>query len=115
MVTSGKQRYIPTSARKIRRVIDTIRGKHVLEAYKILQFMPYKAAKVVLKKLVETSYNALNHAGLSPEEQVISKIVSDEGPSYRRFRPRAQGRIYRREKQTAHLLIEVTREAKAGV
>ncbi len=110
----AKQKYIIMSPRKLRRVVDTIRGKGVPEAYNILRLMPYEAATVVMKKLIEATSNARVKFGIEdPSELIVSYVVADEGPSYTRFKPRAQGRIYRREKPTSHLTIAVqVKEAK---
>jgi len=104
----AKQKYIIMSPRKLRRVVDVIRGKRVPEAYNILRLMPYEAARVVLKKLIEATSNAQVKFGVDdPEALVVSRAFADEGPSYRRYKPRAQGRIYKREKPTSHLTIAV--------
>jgi large subunit ribosomal protein L22 len=104
----AKQKYIIMSPRKLRRVVDVIRGKRVPEAYDILRLMPYEAARVVLKKLIEAASNAQVKFGIDDLDQlVIHRAMADEGPSYRRFKPRAQGRMYRREKPTSHLVIAV--------
>lgn len=104
----SKQKYIVMSPRKLRRVVDTIRGKNVEEAYNILRLMPYEAARVVMKKLIEAANNAQVKFALDGSEQlIVSRVFADEGPSYRRFKPRAQGRIYRREKPTSHLTLVV--------
>lgn len=107
MEATAKQTYIIMSPRKIRRVINTIRGKRAVEAYNILNLMPYAAAVVVKKKLVEAIHNAHAKFGASSDSLVVSEVFADEGPAYKRFKPRAQGRIYRREKPTSHLTIKV--------
>lgn len=104
----ASQKYIIMSPRKLRRVVNAIRGKRVTEAYNMLRLMPYEAARVVLKKLIEATANARSKFGVEdPTQLVISQAFADEGPSYRRYKPRAQGRIYRREKPTSHLTIAV--------
>ncbi|MBX2859787.1 MAG: 50S ribosomal protein L22 [Vampirovibrio sp.] len=110
MESQAKQKFILMSPRKIRRVINEVRGKKVLDAYNILRFMRYRAAGVVLKKLVDATNNAQVKYGLKPEELVISQIYADEGPAYRRFKPRAQGRVYKREKPTSHLTVCVAKK-----
>lgn len=108
METRAKQTYIIMSVRKMRRVVNVIRGKRVPEAYNILRLMPYEAARVVLKKLIEAASNARVQFGIEdPSMLLVSEAFADEGPSYRRFKPRAQGRIYKREKPTCHLQIKV--------
>ena len=108
MEAQASQKYIIMSPRKIRRVVNVIRGKRVADAYNILRLMPYFAAKVVLKKLIEATANAKVKFGVEdPSDLIVSKAFADEGPAYRRYKPRAQGRIYRREKPTSHLTIAV--------
>lgn len=105
----SKQRYIRMSHRKLRRVANEVRGKDVPEAFQILRFMPYFAAQVLLKHLRTAVANAAVKYGekASPERLMVSSVLVDEGPAYRRFKPRAQGRIYRIEKPTAHVTVEV--------
>lgn len=108
MEAQAKQKYIIMSPRKLRRVVNEIRGKGVPEAYNILRLMPYEAARVVMQKLIEATSNARVKFGVEdPSQLIVSRVMADEGPSYRRFKPRAQGRIYRREKPTSHLTIVV--------
>lgn len=107
LTARAHQRFIVMSPRKIRRVINEIRGKSVLEAYHTLKFMPYAAAPVVLKKLIEATYNARGKYNAAPAQLFVHQISADEGPRYRRFRPRAQGRMYQRKKRTTHLTVEL--------
>ena len=108
MEARSKQRYIVMSPRKIRRVLNEIREKSVVEASEILHFMPYAAARVVEKNLQAAVSNAEQKWQLSPEDLYVSEVYADEGPRYRRFKPRAQGRIYRRAKRTSHLTVVVS-------
>lgn len=102
------QKYIIMSPRKMRRVINQIRGKSVVSAYELLRLMPYEAAKVTLKKLVEAISNAqLKYSVDDVNQMCVSRVFVNEGPVYKRFKPRAQGRIYQRKKQTSHLTIVV--------
>ncbi len=108
METQAKQTFIIMSPRKIRRVINEVRGKRVPEAYNMLRLMPYAAAKVVLKNLINAASNARVQFGIEdPNQLLVSEIYADEGPAYKRFKPRAQGRIYKREKPTSHLTVKV--------
>ncbi len=107
MEATAKQRNIIMSPRKIRRVINTIRGKKVTDAYNILRLMPYAAAKVVLKNLIDATHNARVNFGAQPDQLFVSSVMADGGRTFVRFKPRAQGRIFRREKKTAHLIIKV--------
>jgi large subunit ribosomal protein L22 len=70
--------------------------------------MPYDASKIVLKKLIEATSNAQQKYSIDDASQmIVSRAFVDEGPVYRRFKTRAQGRIYKRKKQTSHLTIVV--------
>lgn len=108
MEARSRQRYIIMSPRKIRRVINQVRGKNVIEASEILQFMPYAAARIVEKNLNAAVANAEQKLNAQPEDLYVSEIFADEGPRYKRFKPRAQGRIYLRMKRTAHLTVTVS-------
>lgn len=107
MEAKSKERYIRMSARKLRRVINEIRGKKVNDALTILKFMPYFAAKVVEKNVINAAANASEKWGALSDNLIVSDIYADEGPTYKRAKPRAQGRIYRILKRTAHLTVEV--------
>lgn len=108
MKSSSKQRNIMTTPRKMRRVINEIRGKNVNEAYVLLKTMPYRASDIVLKKLVEAVSNAKDQHDISPDVLHVSYVVIDEGPTMRRFKPRAQGRIYQRLRRSSHITLEVS-------
>ncbi len=108
MEAKAKQTDIKMTARKLRRVINEVRGKKVLEAQDMLRFMPYFAARVVEKNLKAAIANAQEKYGVSPESLKISEIYADESQTYRRGKPRAQGRIYRRLKRTSHLTLKVS-------
>lgn len=105
--SSAKQRNIMMSARKLRRVINEVRGKRAIDAYKILRLMPYRAADVVLKKLIDAMHNARIQHNARPEDLVITQIMADGGKTLMRFKPRAQGRVYKRRKRTAHLTLKL--------
>lgn len=106
MEALAKQTDVKMTARKLRRVINEVRGKSAQEAVRILRFMPYAAAKVVLKNLTDAIANA-EEKGAATESLVLSEIYADEGRTYKRAKPRAQGRIYKRLKRTAHLTVKV--------
>jgi large subunit ribosomal protein L22 len=103
----ARQTNISMPARKLRRVINELRGKSALEAAKILKFMPYFAARVVEKNLVAAIANANEKFGASAEDLKISEIFADESVKLKRARPRAQGRMYARTRRTSHLSITV--------
>ena len=103
----ARQTNISMPARKLRRVINELRGKTAFEAAKILKFMPYFAARVVEKNLVAAIANANEKFGANAEDLKISEIFADESKTYKRGKPRAQGRIYRRLKRTSHLTVKL--------
>ena len=104
----AKQTNIQMPARKLRRVINEIRGKSVSEAVKILKFMPYFAARVVEQNLIAAIANAGEKFGASASDLKVSEIFADESKTYKRGKPRAQGRIYRRLKRTSHLTVKLS-------
>ena len=107
MEAKAKQSNIKMTARKLRRVINEVRGKNVIEAQDLLRFMPYFAARVVEKNLKAAVANAREQFGANPEQLRISEIFADESVTYKRARPRAQGRMYSRLKRTSHLTLKV--------
>ena len=108
VLVRAQAKYVRTSARKARLVCDHIRGKDVAEARAILAFTPRGAAKAWSKLLESAVANAENNHELVGEELRIHSVVADEGPTLKRFRPRAQGRATRIRKRTAHLTITLT-------
>jgi large subunit ribosomal protein L22 len=107
MEAKAKQKNIGMPARKIRRVINLVRGKNVEEAAKMLRFMPYAAARVVEKNLKDAVANAAQNAGGSVGSLIISEIFADEGQTLKRAKCRAQGRVYKRFKRTSQLTVKV--------
>ncbi|MGL6235948.1 MAG: 50S ribosomal protein L22 [Segniliparus sp.] len=95
------------SATKARRVVDLIRGKRVDEALAILRFQPQAATYEVSKILASAVANAEHNLNLHRSTLVVSKAFADEGPTLKRFQPRAQGRSYKIRKRTSHITIEV--------
>ena len=108
MEAKSRQTYIRMTARKLRRVINEVRGKSVLEAQDMLRFMPYFAARVVEKNLKAAVANAQEKYGVSADVLKISEIFADESATFKRGKPRAQGRIYKRLKRTSHLTLKVS-------
>jgi len=92
---------------KARRVIDLIRHKPTEEALAILKFAPQAAAGPVAKVLASAIANATNNFEMDEESLMVSRAYVDEGPTLKRFQPRAQGRAYRIRKRTCHITIEV--------
>ncbi len=108
VLVQAQARYVRTSARKARLVCDHIRGKDVVEARAILAFTPRAAAKPWLKLLESAVANAEHNHELVGEELKIASVHADEGPTLKRFRPRAMGRATRIRKRTSHLSITLT-------
>jgi large subunit ribosomal protein L22 len=104
----AKARYVRMSPMKVRRVVDLVRGMPVGQAASVLQFAEQAAAKPVGKLVASAVANAENNFDLDPATLVISTITVDEGPTMKRFQPRAQGRAYRIRKRTSHITVEVT-------
>ena len=108
VLVQARARYVRTSARKARLVCDHIRGKDVAEARAIMAFTPRAAAKPWLKLLESAVANAEHNHELVGEELRIAAVHADEGPTLKRFRPRAMGRATRIRKRTSHLSITLT-------
>ena len=103
-------RYIRMSPRKVRRVLNQIRGKTYKEALMLLEFMPYKACGPVWQVIYSAAANAEHNFNLNKENLIISEAFADQGPVFRRFRPRAQGQGYGIRKPTCHIAITVKEE-----
>jgi large subunit ribosomal protein L22 len=92
---------------KARRMVNLVRGLSAKEALTVLQFAPQAASEPVRKVLASAIANAENNERLDPDSLLISEAYVDEGPTMKRFRPRAQGRAYRIRKRTCHITIAV--------
>jgi len=92
---------------KARRVIDLIRNLPADQALSVLKFAPQAASEPVAKVLASAIANAEHNFQLDPQTLVVSRAYVDEGPTLKRFQPRAQGRAYRIRKRTSHITIEV--------
>jgi ribosomal protein L22 len=103
----AKARYVRTAPRKARLVIDHIRGKNVDQARAILMHTPRAASRDVLKLLDSAIANAENNHDLVADDLKIGKAYVDEGPTLKRYRPRALGRATRIRKRTSHMTIEL--------
>jgi large subunit ribosomal protein L22 len=107
--TRAQVRYIRSSATKAREVLDLIRGKSVREADAILQFTERDIAIIIRKALASAVANAQHNDGQDPEELFVAACFADEGPTLKRFRPRARGRATRVRKRTCHITVIVAR------
>ncbi len=105
MEVIAKAKGIPVSARKARLVVDAVRGKKLDEALSTLQFLPQKSARDVYKVVKSAASNAEQNFDLDPEDLYVKTIYADDGPSFRRFRARARGRVARRMKRSAHVTV----------
>ena len=112
MEAKARQTDIRMTARKLRRVINEVRGKAVKDAQTMLRFMPYFAARVVEKNLKAAVANAQEKYGIGADALKISEIYADESQTLKRGKPRAQGRIYKRLKRSSHLTIKVSDSVK---
>jgi large subunit ribosomal protein L22 len=101
-------RQVRIAPRKVRLVVDLIRGKQVGEALAILAHTPKAASPVVEKVLKSAIANAEHNYELEPNNLVISKVFVDEGATLKRFRPRAMGRASRINKRTSHITVVVS-------
>ncbi|WP_374210500.1 50S ribosomal protein L22 [Dermatobacter hominis] len=105
----AQHRHARMSATKARVVLDLIRGKSVAEARTILQFSERGASYTIAKVLDSAVANAANNNDIPPEELFVATAYADEGPTLKRWRPRARGRATRIRKRTCHITIIVGR------
>jgi large subunit ribosomal protein L22 len=105
METRAVAKYVRISPRKIRLVMNQVRGKQVGEALNMLSFTPKRGARI-LKKLVNSAVaNAEQNTGVDVDSLYIMRVYADEGPTLKRWRPRAQGRATSIRKRTSHLTV----------
>jgi large subunit ribosomal protein L22 len=114
-------RHISMSPTKVRRVIDMVRGMPATDALAILKFDPHAASEPVGKLLASAVANAshlahVRNQRLDAEGLIITEAYVDQGPTLKRFRPRAQGRAYRIRKRTSHITIVVAQaDSQSGL
>jgi large subunit ribosomal protein L22 len=104
-VVRAEARWVRTSARKARLVLDHIRGRTVPEARTVLAFTPRAVATEIDKVLRSAVANAEANHGLDGDELVVQAAYADEGPTIKRWRPRARGRVNRINKRTCHITV----------
>jgi large subunit ribosomal protein L22 len=107
MEARAQARFIRVTPMKARRVVDLIRGLPAAEAQAVLRFAPQSASEPVGKVLASAIANAEHNFKLDTDTLVVSAAWVDEGPTLKRFRPRAQGRAYRINKRTSHITVVV--------
>jgi large subunit ribosomal protein L22 len=103
----AQARYVRCSARKARLVLEHIRGKQAAEAAAILAFQPRAAARDAGKVLASAIANAENNNGFDADDLIVVAAYADEGPTLKRWRPRARGRVNRIRKRTCHITIQL--------
>src|SRR5512142_3113092 len=108
-------RYVRVTPRKARRVVDLIRGLPAAEAQAVLAFAPQSASDPVGKVLASAIANANARGGRGDRDMLwVRRAWVDEGPTLKRFRPRAQGRGYRVLKRTSHITVIVSDDSEGG-
>ncbi len=107
-VVRASARYVRIAPRKARLIADQVRGMHIEKARALLQFSPRSAAQDIHKLIDSAASNAENNHDLIGDEMKISSITVDEGPTLKRFRPRAQGRATPIHKRTSHIAVALT-------
>jgi large subunit ribosomal protein L22 len=110
MKVRAQAKYIRQSPYKVRRVLDLVRGLPVDDARNVLAFTNRKAAGTVLKVLASAVANAEHNFALDEEDLHVSEAFADEGPTLKRYRPRARGRATPIHKRTSHITIVVADE-----
>ncbi len=109
-VVNARARYVRVAPRKARLVADQVRGLPLDEAQTLLRFSSRGAAQDIAKLISSAAANAENNHDLVADDLVVKSINVDEGPTLRRYRPRAQGRATRINKRTCHIAVALTPE-----
>jgi large subunit ribosomal protein L22 len=112
LTARASARYLRVSPRKARRIIDIVRGTKAVSALDVLRFDEHAASEDVYKVVASAVANAEHNQQLDRDSLWISEAFVDEGPTLKRFRPRAQGRAYRIRKRTSHVTVVV--ESRSG-
>ncbi|MGE0066707.1 MAG: 50S ribosomal protein L22 [Solirubrobacterales bacterium] len=107
-VVRASARYVRIAPRKARLIADQVRGLHIEKARALLQFSPRGAAQDIHKLINSAASNAENNHDLIGDEMRVSSITVDEGPTLKRYRPRAQGRATPIHKRTSHIAVALT-------
>lgn len=113
MEARAQARFVRISPRKARAVVDLVRRKDIDEALSILRYTPARAARIVAKVVDSAASNAENNHELRRSRLYVDQIFVDEGPAFKRVRPRARGRRYLIRKPTSHITV-VVRERRGG-
>jgi large subunit ribosomal protein L22 len=110
METRAVAKFVRISPRKVRLVMDEVRGKKVEDALNMLTFAPQKGARLLRKLIRSAVSNAQHNSNLDPDSLVVKTVYADEGPALKRFIPRAQGRATQIRKRTSHLTVILDEE-----
>jgi large subunit ribosomal protein L22 len=110
IVVRASSRYVRVAPRKARLIADQVRGLHIDRARALLQFSPRGAAEDIGKLIESAAANAENNHDLVSDEMRVAEITVDEGPTLRRFRPRALGRATPINKRTSHIAVALSPE-----
>jgi large subunit ribosomal protein L22 len=110
IVVRASSRYVRVAPRKARLVADQVRGLHIDQARALLQFSPRGAAHDIGKLIESAASNAENNHDLVADEMRVAEITVDEGPTLKRFRPRALGRATPIHKRTSHIAVALSPE-----
>ena len=106
-------KYVRISPNKVRKLVDSVKGKPVEKALDNLKFMPLKAAKIVEKTMRSAVANADQHPDIDVDNLVVRNVIADQGPTLKRFRARARGRGTRILKRTSHITVILAEESMA--
>lgn len=107
MQARAVNRQVRISPKKVRPVMDLVRGKSVQRALSILEYLPHKAAREIAQTIKSAAANAENNFDMEPADLVVKTIFADEGPALKRFMPRARGSANRIRKRTTHITVIV--------
>ena len=107
MEAKATAKYVRVSARKAGQICDLVRGKDVNEALAILKFTPNNSADIIAKVVKSAAANAENNFEMDRDKLYVAHIVANQGPTLKRFRPRAQGRATAIRKRTSHIEVVV--------
>lgn len=112
MEVIAKGKYIKVSPKKAREIVSLVRGKNAKEAREAMKFMPQVAAKEIFKVVSSAVANAQHNFSLEPDALTISSITIDGGPTLKRYRPRARGRVSNIKRKTSHITVIVSGDVK---
>ena len=111
MEVRAVSKYVRISPQKVRKLVDTVKGKPVESALDALKFMPLKAAGIVEKVMRSAVANADQNPDVDVDMLVVRNIIADQGPTLKRYRARARGRGTRILKRTSHITVILSEES----